>query len=118
MAIDTFQEKYCDIAREYLAQGHSLDALAAKLKCSRITVYNWKEKHKNFEEAIEEGFSSRTGMVEDILTHNAKTGQGGAAVAIFLAKNWASMKDKTEVDNNISGSISLSDLCDRASKTE
>lgn len=95
-----YKPEYCQIATDYIAEGHSMESLAWKIGVIRQTIYNWKETYKEFSDAIDAGFAGRQAMVEDLVRENAKTGIGGSAATIFMAKNWAGMRDMTPGDKD------------------
>jgi transposase-like protein len=107
-----YKPEYCKIAAEYIAEGHSMESLAWKLGVIRQTVYNWKEIYPEFAEAVDVGFDGRQAMVESTLRDNAQQGVGNASSAIFLAKNWASMRDRMEVDSNVKAAVEIADKHD------
>jgi len=111
--INTFYKpEYCQRAEDFLAKGHGIDALGAEFDVVRKTIYNWKDEHPEFAEAVDRGFARRQQMVENLLTNNALTGQGGGPASIFLAKNWAGMRDRMEVDSNVKASVEIEDKHD------
>lgn len=88
-----FDPAYCDRAVDFLGKGHSINALASELKCQRKTIYKWMQEYPEFADAIDQGESVRTKALELALMRMGLTGEGNAAVLIFLAKNWAGMRD-------------------------
>lgn len=107
-----YDPAYCARAVEFIAKGHSVEALAGDFGVVKKTIYNWRDSHPDFADAIDEGFSKRQKMVEDLLINAALTGQGSAAATIFLAKNWAGMRDRMEVDSNVKASVEVEDKHD------
>lgn len=112
MRYTSFKPEYCKRAEDFLAKGHGLDALGAEFGVIRKTIYNWREEFPEFAEAIDCGFARRQQMVEELLRENAITGKGGGPAAIFLAKNWAGMRDRTEIESNVRASVEIEDKHD------
>jgi len=61
-----FKRSDCEIARKVLAEGRSIVAVAAELGISRKTIYNWKDAHPEFAEAIESGVAKSQAYWESI----------------------------------------------------
>lgn len=79
----------CAIAEQVLANGESLSAICAELEITRTTLYDWRNTHPEFKEAIERGLQKAQRLWE-------KMGQDGikghyekfnAAPWIFTMKN-------------------------------
>ena len=93
-----YKPEYCQQAEEYIAKGHSMEALASQFDVSRETIYNWKENIEDFKLALDKGFSKRQALVETMLMKCAYTGEGNVSALIFLSKNWAGMRDMAPGD--------------------
>lgn len=93
-----YDPSFCARAIEYLAEGYSTQALAGHFDVNLDTVYEWIKAHADFSEAIKDGEAKRAALIERRLRELSQTGQGNAAAAIFLAKNWTNMRDKTETE--------------------
>lgn len=39
------------MVQDHMKQGHSLSSFGAVIGCGRQTIYDWRKKHKKFEEA-------------------------------------------------------------------
>lgn len=57
MADKVYNETICAKAIEVLSNGESLVAVAAELGVSRQTIYDWKDKHPEFNEAVQLGLA-------------------------------------------------------------
>jgi len=73
MAEKVYTEGHCAKAIEVLSNGESLVAVAAELGVSRKTVYEWKDKHPEFKEAIEKGLALSQRYWEQ-MGHDGTTG--------------------------------------------
>jgi len=84
-----YDPKHCDTAIKLLSQGKSLAAVANALGIVRATLYNWKELHPEFKDAIEYGTSKSQELFEDIgmegIQGNIKNFQGSSWM--FTMKN-------------------------------
>lgn len=83
---------------DFIGSGHSLEAFAGNIGVGRTAVYAWRERHPSFGSAIEKALDLRTEFCEKLLKRIAITGKGNASTAIFLSKNWTSMRDQTQMD--------------------
>lgn len=94
MATKVYDESYCTKAIEVLSNGESLVAVAAELGVSRKTVYEWKDKHPEFKEAIEDGLA-RSQRYWEQMGHDGTTG----ANKDFCATPWMfTMKSRFRAD--------------------
>lgn len=98
-----YKSEYCQQAEEYIAKGHAMDSFAHTVGVSRQTVYNWKDAHPEFKEALDRGFSKRQALLETMLMKCAYTSEGNVTALIFLGKNWAGLRDKFEQDITTNG---------------
>lgn len=92
-----YKPEYCKLAKEFLADGYSLTALAGKIGISKVTIYNWYEKFPEFMNAVKEGQAAAVLWWEDRARDLAITGQGNATAVVFGLKNraadeWRDMK--------------------------
>lgn len=115
MSENLYKIEYNQRAKEFLSKGRSVESFAGSIGVARDTVYGWKEQHPDFERAIEEGLDNRKQLVEEMLIGIGKGEKGNVSAAIFLAKNWAGMRDDHGV--HLTSGASLSDLFKKASKT-
>lgn len=104
-----YDPKFCDEAREMMADGYSTKAFAGYIGVSLSTVYKWMEENPEFSEAIKSAQAAGAFWWEKTLKHVASTGEGNASAAIFGVKNRSQeeWKDKVENDHTSSdGSMS------------
>jgi hypothetical protein len=84
-----YKNEHCKKAEEILATGRSLAAVCAKLNIARCTLYEWKESHPEFKEALERGLQKCQAYWEELgidgVTGNYE--RFGAAPWIFTMKN-------------------------------
>lgn len=53
--ITQYKPEYCEKAIEVLANGESFAAVCCELKCSRTTLYYWRDQNPEFADALEYG---------------------------------------------------------------
>lgn len=84
-----YKKEYPKKAEEILATGKSLAAVCAALDISRQTLYEWRDTHAEFREALEKGLQKAQAIWEQIgedgIQGNYKN--FGAAPWIFTMKN-------------------------------
>lgn len=84
-----YSKEMCAIAEQVLADGESLAAICAELDISRTTLYEWRDSHPEFRDAIASGLQKAQRAWEKI----GKDGIVGnyekfnAAPWIFTMKN-------------------------------
>lgn len=61
-----YHKDMCIKAEEVLAGGESLAAICAELDISRTTLYEWRDTHPEFREAIESGLQKAQRVWEKI----------------------------------------------------
>ena len=49
----TYRKEYCDKIVSWLAQGRTIVSFAAHIGCGAQRIYDWRNRHKEFKEAIE-----------------------------------------------------------------
>lgn len=82
-----YKEEYCEKVIEYMTQGDSKTAVAARLGIAKDTLYEWAKIHKEFSDAIKEGLSLSQLFWEDLGKELVLQGQGNATAWIFNMKN-------------------------------
>jgi hypothetical protein len=53
--LSEYKSEYCDIAVKVLASGESLAAICDEIDICRATLYNWRDAHPEFAQAIKKG---------------------------------------------------------------
>jgi len=101
----TYDELYCDTAREVLARGHSVAGLAGEIGVARSTVYKWAEEHDEFSDAIKEGQAAAVRFWEERLIEQSRTGEGNATATIFGLKNRAADEWRDKQEQQHSGEL-------------
>ena len=101
--LSLYKPEYAPLAKDFIGSGHSIEALAGEIGVSKLTIYHWKEKFEDFAEAVEDGENMRKKFIESALLKLGLTGQGNAPSLIFLAKNWAGMRDDYNLDHTTKG---------------
>ncbi len=84
-----YDPKFDDLVEAHLASGHGLASFVHVAGVSRASIYNWRDKHPSFAQAIERGNSKRIMGVEGCLNENMRTGEGNATTIMFTLMNLA-----------------------------
>ena len=84
-----YRKDMCIKAEEVLANGESLAAICAELGITRTTLYDWRERHPEFKEAIERGLQKAQRLWEQIGQDGIKGNyeKFNSAPWIFTMKN-------------------------------
>lgn len=92
----------CEQAEKILSTGKSLAAVCASMNIGRSTLYEWRDNHSEFREAIERGLQKAQAYWEDVgldgITGEIKS--FGAAPWIFTMKNRFRDDYKEDKDSN------------------
>ena len=102
-----YDEAFCQVAEDTLAQGYSEAVLAGELGVCIDTVTEWKNVHPEFSASIKIGRAKGARVWEDRLAKLADENQGNATGIIFGLKNRqpSEWKDKTESDVNLKAKV-------------
>tara|TARA_R110000868_G_scaffold161317_2_gene391530 strand:+ start:1113 stop:1472 length:360 start_codon:yes stop_codon:yes gene_type:complete len=60
-----YDPKYCPIAVEVLSRGKSLAAVCVACGVCRATLYNWRDTHPDFKDALNFGVQNAQALWED-----------------------------------------------------
>lgn len=82
-----YSSDMCEKVIEYMSQGDSKTAVAAKLDISKETLYEWVNTIPEFSYALKKGMNLCQQWWEDLGKEVILQGQGNAAVWIFNMKN-------------------------------
>ena len=74
---------------KFLADGYSITAFAGHIGVARATVFNWKNEHPEFMDAVKVAQAKASLEWEKRLRHFSLTGEGNATAIIFGLKNRA-----------------------------
>jgi hypothetical protein len=96
-----YNPSMCEDVLEYMKQGDSKIAVAAKLNISRDTLYEWAKEHKEFSDTIKRGVDLSQAFWEDLGKELVLAGQGNATAWIYNMKcrfreDWADLT-KTDI---------------------
>jgi hypothetical protein len=99
-----YRPEYCQLAIDLLSQGYSLAKIAAELRVSRQTIYQWRDDNPEFSDALKAGEAASAAWWQEQLRRIVSGGEGNAAAAIFGLKNrdpnyW---REKRELDHTSS----------------
>jgi len=91
-----YKPELCNDVLEYMRQGDSKIAVAAKLDISRDTLYEWAKEHKEFSDTIKRGVELSQAWWEDLGKELVLAGQGNATAWIYNMKcrfreDWADL---------------------------
>lgn len=93
----------CEEAEAFLAQGHSLTALAGKFGVCYSTIKTWQRAHPEFQEAVKRGQAGAVLWWEERAREMAMGGDGNATMIIFGLKNRAREEWKDAIRQEQSG---------------
>lgn len=79
-----YQDNFPEVAEEYLAKGHSKQALCGKLGIHKDTLYTWIKEKPAFSDAIKRGVNRGLSHFEDKLLD--KINRGDLTALIFTLK--------------------------------
>ena len=84
-----YKKEMCIKAEEVLANGESLAAICAELGITRTTLYDWRDTHPDFKEAIERGLQKAQRLWEQMGQDGIKGNyeKFNSAPWIFTMKN-------------------------------
>jgi len=100
-----YRPEFCDEVVDFLKDGHSLYAFAAKIGGCQSTLYDWMAKHPEFAEAVKRAQAKSALWWERRLLEFAQTGQGNAAAIIFGLKNRAAAEWRDKTHTELSGKV-------------
>lgn len=95
-----YDKKFCALAKEFLSEGFSKKALAAKIGIAEKNLYEWIKKHPEFKEAVDDGYGRGLEFWEKLGIDGARGMVKGFNVTswIFNMKNryrWTDRQDIT-----------------------
>lgn len=61
-----YKPEHCETAARILSSGKSLAAVCAALDISRVTLYEWKDTHPEFKDAMDKGMQACQAFWEDM----------------------------------------------------
>lgn len=84
-----YTSEYCTKAEKILSSGKSLAAVCAAMDIGRQTLYDWKDKHVEFKEALDRGIQKAQSYWEEMGCDGISGEIKGFAAApwIFTMKN-------------------------------
>lgn len=94
-----YDEKYCEMLVDHMAEGYSFESFAAVIDVNRDTLYEWAKVHPVFSDAKKRGFDQSLFVWEKFGIAGlwgSKDSSFNAAVWIFNMKNRHNWKDKVE----------------------
>jgi AcrR family transcriptional regulator len=108
-------EHCCNKAEEVLSNGESLAAICAELDITRTTLYEWRDTHAEFKEAIERGLQKAQRFWEQLGVDGVKGNYDkfGSAPWIFTMKNRFREDYKEDKDVKAENTSLVEKLLDR-----
>lgn len=113
--ITKYAPEYCDVARKVLGDGESIAALCAELQIVRQTFYTWRDKHPEFNDAVEVGLMEAQRVWEKI-GRDGITGEYdrfGGSPWIFTMKNRFRHDYQEEKSEQLSNASVIEKLIDK-----
>lgn len=98
-----YDPKYCDEIRDFMAQGYSIAGFAGSIRVSRQTIYQWRDDHPEFSDALNEAKAlSALWWERNAIEIATGASNGNSAMAIFGLKNRVAgeWRDKQEIDHS------------------
>jgi hypothetical protein len=93
-----YEDKFCEMLIEHMANGYSIEAFAGKLRVSKQSIYTWFDKHPRFMDARKKGDMALQFFYENVgimaMMGDIKNFNLGAW--IWLTKNRLGWKDKSD----------------------
>jgi AcrR family transcriptional regulator len=89
MAEQIYNSGICEKVEQILSQGKSIAAVASELGVNRATIYEWRDKHPEFDKAYQRGLDACQAFWENI-GQNGITGEiknFGGTPWMFTMKN-------------------------------
>lgn len=62
-----YKDEYCELVKNHLSQGKSIESFGGKIGVVRATIYEWKKHIPEFAEAIEIGTANGLDKLETLL---------------------------------------------------
>lgn len=97
-----YQQAYCDLVIEHMAEGASLTSFAAEIGVARSSINEWMEHQPEFSEAVKIAKAKCSAWWERVGRSNAVNGGGNATLVIFGLKNMApeEWREKQEIEHS------------------
>jgi hypothetical protein len=95
-----YDKKYAALVKDHLSNMGTINGFAASIGVHRDTIYDWINRKPDFARAVMMGEGMREEKTVQMLNGIAATGDGNATAAIFLAKNFSNLTDKTQVEHS------------------
>ena len=102
-----YKPEYCEKVFDLMKIGTSISTVALKLEVHRDTIYEWKEKHPEFSDAIKRGVAASQGWWEEQGRQHLQNPKFNSTLWFMNIKNrfYQEWRDKRDVD--LSGSVNL-----------
>lgn len=94
-----YKEEYCQMIIDHMKRGLSIESFAGVVGVHKDTIYEWKEVHPEFSDALKQGEAQSLLFWEllGIDGANGKIPNFSASSFIFNMKNRFDWKDKKEI---------------------
>lgn len=99
-----YKPEYCELVIERAKEGRSLESFSAFIGAGRTTVYDWRQRYPEFEEAVQIAKLHQQAWWEDRALDIATGAKGSHVLVMFALKNvdpvnWRD-RQEIEVTNN------------------
>ena len=120
-----YKEEYIEMVDEYLSENFdtyddatrklkvklpTMEGFSTFIEVNRDTLYEWGKVHPKFSDALSEIKKEQ----QKRLLNMGLSGEYNSTIAKLILSSNHGMSEKTEIDQNIKGSISLTDLFDKS----
>lgn len=90
-----YEKKYCQQLIDHMAKGLSLESFAGEIGTCKQTIYTWRDKHKDFMDALKRGRAKQQLTLEKLMMAQAVGKvKGSPASMIFILKNTIGWSDE------------------------
>jgi len=89
-----YRPEFCEMLVEHMSEGLSFEAFAGVISVDRDTLFEWKNKHKDFSDAFKEGNGRRRLWDEKVLNdHVTGKSKGSPAAIMYKMKAFHRLTD-------------------------
>jgi hypothetical protein len=105
-----YQDDFCQLAEDTLAQGYSEAVLAGEIGVCLDTITEWKNVHPEFSASVKVGRMKGARVWEDRLATVSKEGGGNATAVIFGLKNRVGTEWRDKTEQELSGAVTVNQV--------
>ena len=95
-----YKKRYCKDVISHMCQGYSFETFAVDLDVNRTTLYEWRDNHEEFSNAVKKGFDARAKFLEAEYLECASGANPNAvpSMQIFRMKALAGWTETTKIE--------------------